>query len=249
MTKLGLRSSTVAALAATLFAGVAHAQQISATNDYTLSWSGSSFGGASTLYSVEEAYGTNAFTDALFNLYLYTDATNLTLNNAGAVTISSPSLTPPAPYSQPVPVTFSNDGTGDGGSWGATYNTAQPVSLGTLGGLPTLTFDAYNSESISGIDYYIFAYLPGNWTTEGTSPGDYTNVSVGDGFSTPTFTYNNGVTTVETFTADYDGAGDNLRFTLIGSVPEPSTWALLALGFAGIGYAGRRSRKAVSIAV
>jgi hypothetical protein len=30
--------------------------------------------------------------------------------------------------------------------------------------------------------------------------------------------------------------------------PEPSTWVLLLLGFAGLGFAGYRSRKAVSIA-
>ncbi len=35
----------------------------------------------------------------------------------------------------------------------------------------------------------------------------------------------------------------------VASVPEPSTWAMTLLGFAGLGYAGyRTSRKAVSIA-
>jgi hypothetical protein len=38
--------------------------------------------------------------------------------------------------------------------------------------------------------------------------------------------------------------------TLSSSVPEPSTWAMMLLGFAGLGFAGyRRSRKAVSIGV
>ena len=32
-------------------------------------------------------------------------------------------------------------------------------------------------------------------------------------------------------------------------VPEPSTWAMMALGFGGLGYAGyRKSRKAISVA-
>jgi hypothetical protein len=36
----------------------------------------------------------------------------------------------------------------------------------------------------------------------------------------------------------------------IAPVPEPSTWAMMLLGFAGLGFAGyRRSRKAISIAV
>jgi hypothetical protein len=33
------------------------------------------------------------------------------------------------------------------------------------------------------------------------------------------------------------------------STPEPSTWAMMILGFAGLGFAGyRKSRKAVAIA-
>jgi PEP-CTERM motif len=33
-------------------------------------------------------------------------------------------------------------------------------------------------------------------------------------------------------------------FTLIaGNVPEPSTWAMMLLGFAGLGYAGYRRAK------
>jgi PEP-CTERM motif len=35
----------------------------------------------------------------------------------------------------------------------------------------------------------------------------------------------------------------------VGAVPEPSTWAMMILGFAGLGFAGyRKSRKAVAIA-
>jgi PEP-CTERM motif len=34
-------------------------------------------------------------------------------------------------------------------------------------------------------------------------------------------------------------------FTAAGAIPEPSTWALMVVGFAGLGYAGfKRSRKA-----
>jgi PEP-CTERM motif len=34
----------------------------------------------------------------------------------------------------------------------------------------------------------------------------------------------------------------------ISEVPEPSTWALMLLGFAGLGFAFRRSRRKVSFA-
>jgi hypothetical protein len=47
------------------------------------------------------------------------------------------------------------------------------------------------------------------------------------------------------FTADYTSA-DGLVF----AAPEPSTWAMMVLGFAGLGFAGyRASRKAAAIAV
>jgi hypothetical protein len=45
-----------------------------------------------------------------------------------------------------------------------------------------------------------------------------------------------------------DGYADNLSFVAngpaIGAVPEPSTWAMIILGFAGIGFMARRRRMA-----
>ena len=49
------------------------------------------------------------------------------------------------------------------------------------------------------------------------------------------------------FGTDIVGAGQfNASFSLSGSpVPEPSTWAMMLLGFAGLGFAGyRRARMA-----
>jgi PEP-CTERM motif len=44
--------------------------------------------------------------------------------------------------------------------------------------------------------------------------------------------------------------GSSFTFTLVpGAVPEPSTWAMMLLGFAGLGYAGyRKTRQAVASA-
>jgi PEP-CTERM motif len=43
------------------------------------------------------------------------------------------------------------------------------------------------------------------------------------------------------------GSGANQNFTL-AVVPEPSTWAMMLLGFGGLAFAGYRSRKTVPIA-
>ncbi len=43
--------------------------------------------------------------------------------------------------------------------------------------------------------------------------------------------------------ANVGGANVLLYKTFSGSVPEPSTWAMLALGFAGLGFAGYRTRR------
>jgi hypothetical protein len=45
------------------------------------------------------------------------------------------------------------------------------------------------------------------------------------------------------------GNGANQNFTLVIGTPEPSTWVMMMLGFAGLGFVGyRRTRRAVSIA-
>lgn len=242
-------------VAAGLTAGAAHAQQqVSRTSDYTVTWSGSAFSGASALYGGSNAWGATTYTDATYDFTPLSNATDLTFNDGGGVTISSPSLTPTPPYPSPTVVTYSGDGTA--GYWGWTENTAAtdsgPVlTYGTLGSLRTLTFTGGGSETLPGqstpIDFYANVFLPGDWTTAGTSTGDYTDLSWNSAFSTPTFTYNSGTNTTTISTADFAfvpsvGGGPDLTFTLVGSVvPEPSTLAMLLLGFAGLGLAGYRT--------
>jgi PEP-CTERM motif len=49
---------------------------------------------------------------------------------------------------------------------------------------------------------------------------------------------------------DITGKGPfNAAFTLTGTeVPEPSTWALMLIGFAGLGYVGWRTQRRISVA-
>jgi hypothetical protein len=43
--------------------------------------------------------------------------------------------------------------------------------------------------------------------------------------------------------------GEMFTFTLVGgAVPEPSTWAMMLLGFAGLGYTGYRKARPASVA-
>jgi len=66
--------------------------------------------------------------------------------------------------------------------------------------------------------------------------------SNGIGFGPPGAVFGVAVVTSET-TLDYVSAG------VAASTPEPSTWAMMILGFAGLGFAGyRASRKAAAVA-
>jgi hypothetical protein len=53
--------------------------------------------------------------------------------------------------------------------------------------------------------------------------------------------------TSESFSV-FDGPQAGLRFGGVAfAAPEPSTWAMLLLGFAGLGFAGYRKRSALSL--
>ena len=145
------RVAALGVVAACLTGGVAHAQQqVSRTSDYTVTWSGSAFSGASALYGGSQAYTASAFTDAAWNFTPLSNATDLTFNEGGGVTLSLPSLTPTPPYPATISFTYSSDGSL--GYWGWTENTAAtdsgPVlTYGRLGNLQTLTFTGGGSET------------------------------------------------------------------------------------------------------
>jgi hypothetical protein len=51
-------------------------------------------------------------------------------------------------------------------------------------------------------------------------------------------------------TATFSSTGNAFEFSLGSAVPEPSTWAMMALGFAGLGYAAfRRNSKGRALAI
>ena len=85
------------------------------------------------------------------------------------------------------------------------------------------------------LDIYGLAFTIGG----GTVVDVFSN---GIGFGPPGAVFGVAVVTSET-TLDYVSAG------VAASTPEPSTWAMMILGFAGLGFAGyRASRKAAAVA-
>jgi hypothetical protein len=126
------------------------------------------------------------------------------------------------------------------------------------------TFCVASGAGCTGTDY-----LSGSFTDAALGIGGQLSIIVGnppdaltlmsdvipvDALGTPSalgFTFTNvtpsvhlGIGTIASFTASFSGNAS------ASAIPEPSTWAMLALGFAGLGYAGfRRSRQPVAISL
>jgi hypothetical protein len=197
-------------------------------------------------YAPSEAYGTDPITPPFpSTITVFPNATGFALNQQGSMTITQTG--PQAGLL--VPVQYSK--TTGLGSYGWSDNTAadttgtEPLKLGSAGGLATLNFNDGGFDGDTGIQYFVNIFLPGDWSKSGTATGDHQFISVAPGFSTPTFIYDpvTKMTTVFTENPDYMGNPVALDFTLYGGptgVPEPSTWAMMIAGFAGLGFLGWR---------
>ncbi len=65
----------------------------------------------------------------------------------------------------------------------------------------------------------------------------FTAIDAPGGIGTATL---NGINDKGAVVGFYVDSGDNTNGLLVTGIPEPSTWALMALGFAGLGFAGHR---------
>jgi hypothetical protein len=110
------------------------------------------------------------------------------------------------------------------------------------------------SAEISSAGTRAIGFTYGNWLTGIFGGGSATvTLSTGDSFTitptaTATFIGFTSTTPITSVTIDYPGgvgvAGYGLDITSVSTVPEPSTWAMMLVGFAGLGLAGvRRSKK------
>lgn len=122
-------------------------------------------------------------------------------------------------------------------SSGAGYTPPYSLSTGTvLGSLPSLTGTAgsafvYDFSPLALSGYTVFAAHFGN-SPYSTSP-DVTAFWLLNLGSTPTSTITIG-----------NGQGvSNAQIFATGAVPEPATWAMMLLGFGGMGMTMRRRRK------
>jgi hypothetical protein len=98
--------------------------------------------------------------------------------------------------------------------------------------------------------FKIYVDVNGNWVFEANSAANlpYTFQEFG-GVGAFQVLFNSPLTPTEfdsllvDVTFDSNGSFDGAIHPYVGSVPEPSTWAMLLLGFAGLGFAGYRASR------
>ena len=153
-------------------------------------------------------------------------------NSADGISATPPSGTISLPYASNMFAPRST-GSGDGGDfetaalWGTVHGTGADVQL-----------------TVSSDDDAL-VYLNGQY--KGGNPGvhgvETSIVDLGD---------ISGSASLDIFYADRAQVGAYLAISVSGattSVPELSTWVMMALGFAGLGFAGYRGRRTVQLAV
>jgi hypothetical protein len=131
------------------------------------------------------------------------------------------------------------------------YNTNIETNLP---GSFSLALSGLTSGSTYTLSFYIaarpgFTADPFNVSIGADNLGNWTASSPTWTQETVTFTYN-GAATLD-FTGTAQGAGDfsvGVDAVSVSTIPEPSTWAMMIAGFAGLGLIGaRRGRRAVSV--
>jgi hypothetical protein len=249
----GLALAGALSVAALIGSGAQAQTIISRTSDYTLSFNPNTFAGASEVYGQSLAYDAVAFTNQGITETYASDASNITFQQGGGVTIAEGTM-----IGNNLPITVT-DPSGTLGFWGTTYDTAGDLTKGVSGGLDTLTFTGGGSISnvTSPIQYFIDLHVAGDWT-EGTSTGDYKFNGVGSDFFAPpvvTFDSVNDVTTFATSAASYkttnppDATDFSITFYGGSATPEPATWALMLVGVGALGAALRMAARKNAMAL
>ena len=178
----------------------------------------------------------------------------LSFSPAGAATVTfdNPALDPIVTQ-QPI-FTFSTDGlTFNGGQTMAVWDSSAPNSNGSdnlINGLVEGTAPVIITKTGGGIfDLISLSMAISFYDSNPTETVLINGVPITITQSLQTFTLNLlGVSSVTISAANEgeDGNGywtaDNITFAAIAAVPEPSTWAMMILGFAGVGFMTYRRR-------
>jgi hypothetical protein len=132
---------------------------------------------------------------------------------------------------------------------------------GTATGVLTLA-DSYTfGSNIKAADFISFDYSSSSLSFDITSAETFGGLNADGSFNSegillveateglPVFETAPGIFVATIVDNGSSDIGSSFTFTLVpGAVPEPSTWAMMLLGFAGLGYAGYRKAQQAAVA-
>jgi hypothetical protein len=99
------------------------------------------------------------------------------------------------------------------------------------------------SHNITGAEN---PFIQGGLNADGSTTGPAEELDIYIPYVNPSFAANSGDWVLAATAYD---TGVSTKFTLVsGAVPEPSTWAMMLLGFAGLGLGGYRKVKQAGVA-
>lgn len=127
------------------------------------------------------------------------------------------------------------------GPVGSTGSISQDI-VTTPGQTYHVSFELYD---FGGAPNFFSSSFDGNTIASFTDDGGFPYTLLGGDFVA------SGALSTLTFSFQHDPSYwmlDDVSVTAAGAVPEPTTWALMLIGFAGLGYAVRRRRQSVSFA-
>ncbi|MBC9878580.1 PEP-CTERM sorting domain-containing protein [Bradyrhizobium sp. INPA01-394B] len=198
---------------------------------------------------------------------------NLKTGNQGTTFTPSGDVTTNIPSSAPAGTPLVN-GTlfngGGGGTFSFSYTTANGpdfthswTTSGVAGGHNVLQFGGTGGQGFGGggsnlVDiggiFTVEVFIQGKWTP-GTATGDVYLTNIASGYNIVSdFEYNSSLdaTVFSASTGSYDGTNPSIAFNLVGdqvsAVPEPSTWAMMVIGFCGVGFMTYHRRRQAPLA-